>query len=158
MKLYLDMNVYNRLFDDQNQLRIRFETMAIDIIIELVEKEMHILVWSFILQDENRGNPYSYRKDYIEMLSKACKEVTKPNIRKRESAQMIMNESKSKVKDALHLACAIHSGCDCFITCDDRLIRTLNANRSNISKMIGNMKILNPIEFLREEMKINVVE
>ncbi|MCX7922415.1 MAG: hypothetical protein N3B21_10465 [Clostridia bacterium] len=54
MKLYLDMNVYNRIFDDQNQLRIRFEAMAIDIIMELVEKGTHKLVWSFMLKDETR--------------------------------------------------------------------------------------------------------
>lgn len=29
MKIYLDMNVYNRIFDDQNQLKISFEAMAI---------------------------------------------------------------------------------------------------------------------------------
>lgn len=33
-----------------------------------------------------------------------------------------MESSKAKAKDSLHLACAIHSDCDCFITCDDRLI------------------------------------
>jgi len=31
MKLYLNMNIYNRIFDDKNQIRIRFETMAIDV-------------------------------------------------------------------------------------------------------------------------------
>ena len=50
MKLYLDMNIYNRIFDDQNQIRIRFETMAIDIIgtikllnpIDFLREEMNI--------------------------------------------------------------------------------------------------------------------
>lgn len=39
MHIYLDMNIYNRVFNDQSQLRIKFETMAIDIIFELIEKE-----------------------------------------------------------------------------------------------------------------------
>lgn len=51
MKLYLDMNVYNRIFDDQNQIKIRFETMAVDVIFELVEKRIHKLVWSFMLAE-----------------------------------------------------------------------------------------------------------
>ncbi|WP_291300582.1 hypothetical protein [Desulfosporosinus sp. BICA1-9] len=41
MKIYFDMNVYNRVFDDQSQMRIRFEAMAIDILFELVEKGQH---------------------------------------------------------------------------------------------------------------------
>jgi hypothetical protein len=58
VKLYLDMNIYNRIFDDQNQIKIKFETMAIGIILELVEKGIHKLAWSFMLMDENCGNPY----------------------------------------------------------------------------------------------------
>ena len=39
MKLYCDMNVYNRCFDDQSQLRIRLETAAIEGIFALAEEE-----------------------------------------------------------------------------------------------------------------------
>jgi hypothetical protein len=28
--IYFDMNIYNRMFDDQSQRRIRLETLAID--------------------------------------------------------------------------------------------------------------------------------
>ena len=56
MSIYLDMNIYNRVFDDQTQLRIKFETMAINIIFELLEKNHHKLCWSFILEDENNKN------------------------------------------------------------------------------------------------------
>lgn len=38
MKLYLDMNAYNRIFDDQNQLRIRFEAMAIVLLWNLYKR------------------------------------------------------------------------------------------------------------------------
>ena len=158
MKLYLDMNIYNRIFDDKNQIKIRFETMAIDVTFELVEKGMHKLGWSFMLKDENDGNPYSNRKEYVDMLSTACAEIIEPNSKIKEIAKNIMSLSNAKVKDSLHLACAIYSGCDCFITCDDRLIKTINANIENISNVVGNLKIMNPIDFLREEMRIDVVE
>ena len=39
MKIYFDMNIYNRVFDDQTQVKIRFESMAIDILFELIEKK-----------------------------------------------------------------------------------------------------------------------
>ncbi len=53
MKIYFDINIYNRIFDDQTQMRIRFESMAIDILFELIEKDRYNLVWSFILEYEN---------------------------------------------------------------------------------------------------------
>lgn len=158
MKLYFDMNVYNRIFDDQNQLRIRFETMAIDIIMELVEKGSHILIWSFMLNIENEGNPYSYRRKYVELLSDACKETVIPSNQIKETAKGIMSASNTKAKDSLHLACAIRAGCDCFITCDDRLIKTVKSNIINLAGEIGEIKMMNPIDFLREEMKIDVIE
>ena len=158
MKLYLDMNIYNRIFDDQTQLRIRFETMAIDIIMELAEKGIHELVWSFMLFDENMGNPYSYRRKYVELLSEACVEEVKPSIKIKELAHSIMKVSKVKAKDSLHLACAVYAECDCFITCDDRFIRTIKANNTGMHDTIGNIKIMYPVDFLREEMKIDVIE
>jgi len=158
MKLYLDMNIYNRIFDDQNQLKIRFEAMVIDIIMELVEKGTHKLVWSFMLKDENEGNPYSYRRKYVELLSDVCAEIVAPSIQIKDTAQNIMNSSNAKAKDSLHLACAVYAGCDYFITCDDRFIRTIKANSNNIASVIGDIKMMNPIDFLREEMKIDVIE
>lgn len=44
MKIYFDMNIYNRLFDDQTQIRIKFESMAINILFELIEQEKYDLV------------------------------------------------------------------------------------------------------------------
>lgn len=62
MKIYFDMNIYNRIFDDQRQMRIRFESMAIDILFELVEKGKYELMWSFILEYENSKNPFFRKK------------------------------------------------------------------------------------------------
>lgn len=61
MKIYFDMNIYNRVFDDQTQMRIRFESMAIDILFELIEKKKYELVWSFVLEYENSRNPFIER-------------------------------------------------------------------------------------------------
>jgi len=48
-----------------------------------------------------------------------------------------------RAKDALHIACAIKSGCDCFITTDKGLLK----------KHIDNIIIINPIDFVREMEK-----
>ena len=63
MKLYCDINVYNRCFDDQSQLRIRLETAAIEGIFALAEEKKLTLAWSFVLDYENSLNPFEDRKE-----------------------------------------------------------------------------------------------
>ena len=59
MRIYFDMNIYNRMFDDQEQLKIKLETTAIDIIFQRVQEGQFNLLWSFILEYENSRNLYS---------------------------------------------------------------------------------------------------
>ncbi len=44
-----------------------------------------------------------------------------------------------KVKDAYHVACAVYSSCDCFLTTDDRLLKYHTSE----------IQMLNPIDFIR---------
>jgi len=158
MKIYFDMNIYNRIFDDQTQMKIRFESMAIDILFELIEKGRYNLVWSFILEYENSRNPFVERRLHINSISTLCSEIIKPDAEIKSMARAIVESSNAKDKDALHLASAIHGGCNYFITCDDRFIRTVERNRESMEDVIGKIKLYNPIDFLRKEMDINVVE
>ena len=59
--------------------------------------------------------------------------------------------SKAKAKDALHIACAIEYGSKYFITCDDKLIKSLNS--TNIEWNKNSIKVLNPIDFIRNEVE-----
>ncbi len=158
MKMYFDMNVYNRVFDDQSQMRIRFEAMAIDILFELIEMEQHTLVWSFVLEYENSRNPFIDRKAHIESVASLCREVVEPNKEIKSIAKSIMEKSSAKQRDALHLACAIHNKCDYFVTCDDRFIRTINNNDYLLKSLMDEIKLFNPIDFLRKEIDIDVIE
>ena len=158
MKIYFDMNIYNRIFDDQTQLRIRFESMAIDILFELVEKKKYELVWSFILEYENSRNPFIKRKLHINFISALCKETIKPNDNIKLIAKDIVKYSNARDKDALHLASAVYGNCEYFITCDDKFIKTVEKNRHRLKDTIKNIKLYNPIDFLRKEMDIDVIE
>jgi len=60
--LYLDMNIYERPFDDQSQMRIRLETVAITMIFALIENGYFSARWSFVLEYENSHNPSPERK------------------------------------------------------------------------------------------------
>lgn len=158
MKIYFDMNIYNRIFDDQSQMRIRFESMAIDILFELIEKENYKLVWSFILDYENSRNPFTERRLHIESISTLCKEIIEPNKEIKSIAKNIMNQSNTKDKDALYLASPIYHGCDYFITCEDKFIKTIEKNHNNLEDIIRNVKLYNPIDFLRKEIDVDVIE
>ena len=39
MRIYLDMNIYNRPFDDQSQVKIRFETIVIFSIFQKIKNK-----------------------------------------------------------------------------------------------------------------------
>ena len=65
MKIYLDTSVYNRPFDDQTQPRIWLETLALALILQLVEAGEATLVNSSVLEFENSKNPFSLRQDWM---------------------------------------------------------------------------------------------
>ncbi|CCQ95401.1 conserved hypothetical protein [[Clostridium] ultunense Esp] len=45
-----------------------------------------------------------------------------------------------------------------FITCDDEFIKTIEKNNDKLEDIIGDIRLYNPIDFLRKEMYINVIE
>lgn len=103
-------------------------------------------------------SPFTERRLHIESISTLCKEIIEPNKEIKSIAKNIMNQSNTKDKDALHLASAIYHGCDYFITCDDKFIKTVEKNHNNLEDIIGNVKLYNPIDFLRKEIDVDVIE
>lgn len=57
MKLYLDMCVYNRPFDDQIQPRIMLETQIFVMLLLMISEGRFELLSSFALEYENSMNP-----------------------------------------------------------------------------------------------------
>jgi len=152
MRLYFDMNIYNRIFDDQNQFRIKLETTAILSLFELIEREKYTLCWSFMLEFEIGNNPFPARRLHIQKVSAICRLRIIPVSEIRETAKHIMKHCNAQEKDALHLACAVYHDCEYFITCDDSLIKTVSNNISALGHILKSTKIINPVEFLRKEM------
>lgn len=148
MKLYCDMNVYNRCFDDQSQIRIRLETAAIEAIFALAEGRNLTLVWSFMLEYENSLNPHGDRREGVGLLSRLCSETVKPSPAIMALGRRIVKGSKLKPRDALHLACADNGRCDYLVTCDDGLVKIFHRKRSALKL---NIKAVNPVEFIRRE-------
>ncbi len=125
---------------------------------ELVEKKKYELIWSFVLDYENSRNPYLERQTHIKLISDLCSEKIAPNEDIRLRANEIITKSNAKNRDALHLASAIWANAKYFITCDDKLIKTISSNEVALQNIIKGMELYNPIDFLRREMNIDVIE
>ncbi len=144
-KLYLDMNIYNRPFDDQFQTRIRLETVAIYAVLKMIKDGKFDLMWSFMLEFENSLNPNEDIRMEIKMASSLASEYVNMSEKILKTAKRFELRG-IKPRDAMHLACAIKGKSDYFLTCDDRLAR----KAFFIEK---EMIIMNPIDFIRLEVK-----
>ena len=145
--LYLDMNVYNRPFDNQNQMRIRLETVAITMIFALIESGSYSAKWSFALDYENSRNPFPERRAFVTHLAQCCASTVEPDESIRGLARKLAEEHQIRGRDALHLACAELSECDYLVTCDDRLTR--QGQRLGEEGVLRS-KVINPIDLLRK--------
>lgn len=141
MKIYLDNCCFNRPYDDQTQIRISLETQAKLYIQDLIKQRKIRLVTSYILWYENSQNPYETKRvaisEFIQKNSAEHVDIEKAGEIKSKAEEIM--KTGIKMKDAYHVACAIYSSCDCFLTTDNRLLKY---NTSEI-------QMLNPIDFIR---------
>jgi predicted nucleic acid-binding protein len=145
--LYLDLNIYKRPFDDQCQMRIRLETVAITAVFAMIESGQMSARWSFVLAYENSLDPIPERREFAERLSRCCDAAIEPDESIREMAQQMSQSHQIRSRDALHLACAQLSGCDYLVTCDEQLVRQGQRLRT---KGLVTVKVINPIDLTRE--------
>ena len=146
--IYLDMNIYNRPFDDQTQMRIRLEAMAAMMLISLTEAGLFTAFWSFVLAYENSRNPFPERRAFVEQLGQVCQQTIEPNSSIKTLGQALQDHHQVRGRDALHLACAEIAECDYLVTCDDGLIK-----RGKRLQQTGvlTVQVINPIDLLRED-------
>jgi len=146
MKIYLDLCIYNRPFDDQGQPRIVVETVEFMFLLEkAINKEMTIIN-SFVLEYENSKSPLIDRRDKIDDLLKIASEYVRYSERWENRAEEIEKRGFMAM-DALHIACAEAAKSDFFITCDDLLLRKGKANKDKLK-----VRIVNLMEFFSEEV------
>ena len=139
MKIYLDNCCYNRPFDDQSQMRIRLETESKLYIQSGVREKKYSLVWSYMLDYENNENPYDEKRNAIAPWKEIADDYCPSSDDVFSLGSEIMKHG-IKSKDALHLACAVISGCEYFISTDNKLT----------NKTTAKIKIVSPIDFIRE--------
>ena len=111
---------FNRPFDDQTQLRIKLESEAKLYIQNKILMGDLYLVWSYILDVENNRNPDEEIRKAISDWKNIAKTFCKENELIIKYAENLQNLG-IKPRDALHVACAIYSEADYFLTTDRRL-------------------------------------
>lgn len=142
MKIYLDTSVYNRPFDDQTQPRLWLETLALGLILQLVESGEVTLVNLSVLEFENSRNPFPLRRQWVERCLSLATEYQRADESIRKRAQELENHGIAAV-DALHAAAAEFANVDFFIACDERLLK---------KEKHFKVKSMNPVEFVQKEL------
>ena len=140
-RIYLDNCCFNRPFDDQTQLRIKLETEAKLKVQDDIRTGLLELVWSYILDYENNKNPFQERREQIDKWRNyASLDITEePQI--LDLAIQLRQRGLKKI-DALHIACAIYSGANYFLTTDDGILKKI--------KHVDQLVITDPIGFIKE--------
>ena len=142
IKIYLDNCVYNRPFDDQDSILIRLESEAKLFIQEQIRDRRVDLIWSSINSYENNDNPSPEKRERIlDQRDIAVQQCSLNNAILKKALELELNNFRAK--DALHVAAAVFSKCDYFITTDKKIL----------NKKISEIIILNPIVFVEEYLK-----
>lgn len=142
MLVYLDLNCFNRPFDDQRQDRIAHETAAVFAILQRIIDGVDQLVWSSILTFENAQHPLADRRTEIAQWAHraVANVVVSPQVATRARA---LTAAGFRPLDAPHLACAEAAACDRFLTCDDQVLR--RARRVQVG-----LRVQNPADYIQE--------
>lgn len=141
LRIYLDNCCFNRPFDDQSQIRVRLESEAKLKIQDDIVEEKHELVWSYILEAENKANPFEERTNAIADWKKLAVVKIKENKTILDKAKHL-KDIGLRGKDAIHISCAISAKCNYFLTTDDKVLRKSN--------LIEEITVLDPIGFIKE--------
>ncbi len=142
MRLYVDLNCFNRPFDDQRQERVRRETVAVFNILNRVLEGNNSLIWSWVLSFENSRHPKPDRRDEIALWQGRAEVVVAVNTKIRRRSQQLEAQGVPAL-DAAHLASAEAGGAEIFLTCDDVIIR--RARRLGLG-----LRVMNPVAYWKE--------
>ncbi len=143
MLLYLDMCALQRPHDDQSQVRVQLEAVAVLGLIEFCRNGGAVLASSDALVYEARRNPHPVRRSHAEavLVGAATSQLLTPAVEGRADELVAAG---LRPLDALHLASAEAVGADFLCTCDDQLLRR-GRSLSNAP-----LRVVSPIELTTE--------
>lgn len=145
--VYLDVCCLQRPFDDQSQDRIRLEAEAIILILARIEQGLLTWISSEPVDYEIARNPNLDRARKARLIVASAGANQMVGIAETQRAKMLQQLGFGGL-DALHLACAESSGCEVFLTTDDKLLKRARRHASELQ-----VRVVNPLTWLEEVMK-----
>lgn len=143
MIIYLDNCCYNRPFDDLSQERIHLESEAILAILKRGQENIDTIIGSDILELEMDRIHDEVKRQKVKELYKVADKFIPYTEEIRSRAKVIMEQSKIRLFDSLHIASAEKAGAFTMLTTDARLIKMA-------SKLSLNVEVMNPLRFVWE--------
>jgi predicted nucleic acid-binding protein len=129
--VYLDVCALSRPFDDQEQMRIRLETDAVQLILSHVRSGGLTLVVSPVHRLEIGAIADATERDQLlAALLRLASPFAFDSGKTRERAEELVQQGLGPA-DAAHLAFAETAQAD-FVTCDDRLLRQCRRARPRV--------------------------
>ena len=142
-RVYLDVCALSRPFDDQRYMRIRLETVAVDLILSEVKSQHLELVRSPVhLQEIEAIADIVERTELMLLLVRYGKAINVDKAAVRSRAEKLIGSGLG-IADAVHVAFAEHAQA-AFISCDDRLIKLCR-------RTVGAIWCGNPVAFCESE-------
>lgn len=141
--IYIDVCALSRPFDDQNFMRIRLETEAINLILSKVREGNLKLLFSSAHKREINAIPDTFERIELEMILDGLGEPVKGDISKIRARAENLVSSGYGIADAAHVAFAEYCGAQ-FISCDEKLVKKCLTHK--IKVWCGN-----PVSFCEKE-------
>ena len=131
MKVYFDNCVLNRPFDDQTAERIYLETRAFLLLLKMIENGVIELINSFAIHYEIDKISEWEKKEKIHTFLSLAKDYIPFDQKMNKRASKLMKVGFRSM-DALHISAAEYAKVDCFVTCDDQILKVANKNKKYI--------------------------
>ena len=147
MRIYLDACCLHRPLDDQSQERIRLESEAVRLVLEMCSAQVHRWVSSEVLEDELRRNPDSVRRNLVMHLLRFADDRLMVDENSTALARTFAGQGIGAA-DALHLAVAEIGGCDILLTADEKFVR-----RARALNPLPRVAVENPTRWVLENVK-----
>jgi len=141
--IYMDVCALSRPFDDQDYMRIKLETEAVNLILLKTREGKLKLLFSPVHLTEIEAIPDVFERIELQTVLDELGDVIKGDMSKIRSRAEDLVSLGLGVADAAHVAFAEYSGAE-FISCDTRLLK--KCKTSKIKVWFGN-----PVAFCEKE-------
>jgi hypothetical protein len=138
-RIYLDNCCFNRPYDDQGNFNVHLEVEAKVYIQNEILNKTFELVWSFMMDYEISFNPFPDGKSAFLNWKNVATVGIDPTMEILNKGMELVVK-KLKRKDTLHIACAMKAECEYFLTTDRKIL----------NKNISEIKVINPLDFVRQ--------